>query len=111
MGRLTVRLPQTLHDQLVNLAEQEGVSLNQYILYSLARQATLAYTVQLVREPTAAQQRAELATTLRRLGQASFTEVQSVLAEREVVEPEVDLSPDIMQRLQSQIASKQAVGS
>jgi predicted HicB family RNase H-like nuclease len=29
MSRLTLRLPETLHQQLVKLAEGEGVSLNQ----------------------------------------------------------------------------------
>jgi acetylornithine deacetylase/succinyl-diaminopimelate desuccinylase-like protein len=108
MGRLTVRLPQTLHDQLVQLAAQEGVSLNQYIIYSLAQQATLAYTVRPERDTMAAQQRAEFAERLRRLGRASFAEVQALLAEREQVEPERDLTPEIVERLRDRIASKQA---
>jgi len=41
MGRLTVRLPDALHRQLENLARDEGVSLNQYLVYALTRQATL----------------------------------------------------------------------
>ncbi|CUS03490.2 Protein encoded in hypervariable junctions of pilus gene clusters (fragment) [Candidatus Promineifilum breve] len=42
MARLTLRLPDTLHEQLQTLAEQEAVSLNHYIVYALTRQATLA---------------------------------------------------------------------
>ena len=41
MGRLTVRLPEALHQQLEILARDEGVSLNQYLVYALTRQATL----------------------------------------------------------------------
>jgi hypothetical protein len=41
MGRLTVRLPEALHRQLESLAKSEGVSLNQYLVYALTRQATL----------------------------------------------------------------------
>jgi predicted transcriptional regulator len=37
MARLTVRLPDTLHDQLAALAKREGVSLNQFIVYSLSQ--------------------------------------------------------------------------
>ena len=48
MSRLTLRLPETLHQQLAKLAEGEGVSLNQYIVYALTRQATLAYGIQAV---------------------------------------------------------------
>ena len=42
MGRLTIRLPNALHNQLETLAKQEGVSMNQYITYALTRHATLA---------------------------------------------------------------------
>lgn len=41
MSRLTVRLPNALHIQLDTLARAEGVSLNQYIVYALTRQATI----------------------------------------------------------------------
>ena len=43
MSRLTLRLPETLHQQLSEQANREGISLNQYIVYALTRQA--AYTV------------------------------------------------------------------
>lgn len=37
MARLTLRLPETLHQALVDRAAQEGVSMNQYLVYLLAR--------------------------------------------------------------------------
>jgi urease accessory protein UreF len=37
MSRLTLRLPETLHQNLIYQAEKEGISLNQYIVYLLAR--------------------------------------------------------------------------
>ena len=46
MSRMTLRLPETLHHQLMNAANNEGVSLNQYIVFALTRQVTLAYIVQ-----------------------------------------------------------------
>ena len=99
MGRLTVRLPGALHDQLRTLAEQEGVSLNQYIVYALTRQATLAYTVRAVPQQAVAEQRAAYTALLQRLGQASFDEIEAALAEREEVTPEVGLSPKLVERL------------
>ncbi|MDJ0688366.1 MAG: toxin-antitoxin system HicB family antitoxin [Xenococcaceae cyanobacterium MO_188.B32] len=33
MDRLTLRLPETLHQQLTNLAEEEGISLHQFLIY------------------------------------------------------------------------------
>jgi len=36
-GRFVLRLPKSLHKQLTIAAEKEGVSLNQYALYKLAR--------------------------------------------------------------------------
>lgn len=41
MARLTLRLPETLHNQLAEQAKQEGVSLNQFLVYALAKVATV----------------------------------------------------------------------
>ena len=40
MSRLTVRLPESLHQRLTRQAEREGVSLDHYIVYSLTRTVT-----------------------------------------------------------------------
>ncbi len=42
MSRLTVRLPESLHQRLSQQAEREGVSLNHYIVYTLTRTVTAA---------------------------------------------------------------------
>jgi len=104
MSRLTVRLPGTLHHQLKTLAENEEVSLNQYIVYVLTRQVTLAYTVQSVPEQTVAQQQAAFTALLQSLGQASFAEIEAVMSEREKVTPDAGLSPEIIARLQKRIS-------
>ena len=36
-GKLVLRIPRSLHKELKEAAEVEGVSLNQYMLYKLAR--------------------------------------------------------------------------
>ena len=36
-GRLVLRIPKSLHKQLKERADLEGVSLNQYMLYKLSR--------------------------------------------------------------------------
>lgn len=99
MSRLTLRLPETLHQQLVHLAEGEGISLNQYIVYALTRQATSAYSVQAIPELAVTQQREAFNALLDRLGQASPTEIESILAEREVVKPEKELSAEVIANL------------
>lgn len=103
MSRLTLRLPETLHEQLVRLAEGEGVSLNQYIVYALTRQASSAYSVQVLSEAQIRRQEQSFAARLQELGKASTAEVQAVLAEREVVEPENGLSVEVIQGLQQRI--------
>ena len=40
MARFTVRIPDSLHRKLIEQAQKEGVSLNQYILFSLSRAVT-----------------------------------------------------------------------
>lgn len=36
-GKLNIRIPRSLHCRLVEEAKEDGVSLNQYILYKLAQ--------------------------------------------------------------------------
>jgi uncharacterized protein (DUF1778 family) len=41
MARLTVRLPDSLHDTLSKRAEAEGVSMNQFLVYALTQVAAV----------------------------------------------------------------------
>jgi len=106
MSRLTLRLPETLHRQLETLADNEQVSLNQYIVFALTRQATMAYTVQAVPEKAIAEQRAAYTALLQNLGQATFDEIEETMGERETVEPEAGLTPDVVEALRSKMAGK-----
>lgn len=103
MSRLTLRLPETLHQQLAQLAEGEGVSLNQYIVYALTRQAALAYKIQAVCEAEVAQQQQAFQSLIEQLGQTSPPLIKSVLATRERTDPEAELSADVVERLQERI--------
>jgi len=105
MSDLTLRLPTTLHQQLTQLAESEGVSLNQYIVYALTRQAALAPVIQVVPQQDVEQQQQAFLSLINQLGQASSAEVKAVLATREKIEPEADLSADVVTRLEEQIRS------
>lgn len=40
MGALTVRLPDSLHDRLRDLAEQEGISMNQFVMLATAEKVS-----------------------------------------------------------------------
>lgn len=48
MGRFTLRLPETLHSRFETRAQREGVSLNQYIVYTLTRQVASSYNNQVL---------------------------------------------------------------
>jgi hypothetical protein len=106
MSRLTLRLPETLHQQLNNLAESEGVSLNQYIVYALTRQTSLNGVLQAVPELEVEQQQQAFQLLKKQLGQALPSEVESILANREEVEPEADLSDDVVARIRERIKKK-----
>ncbi|WP_071590790.1 toxin-antitoxin system HicB family antitoxin [Synechococcus sp. PCC 7336] len=103
MSRLTLRLPETLHQQLVNLADSEGVSLNQYIVYSLTRQVASAYTVRPVSEADVNMQKQMFKSLLQELGEASPSEVEAALNERELVQPEEEMNSEAVARLQQRI--------
>jgi predicted HicB family RNase H-like nuclease len=106
MSRLTLRLPETLHRQLETLAKRENTPLNQYIVYALTRQVTLVYPVQAISEEAVAQQRTDFTALLQSLGQASFEEIEKVMAKREGVEPERGLNPKVVRRLQRRLAGQ-----
>jgi predicted HicB family RNase H-like nuclease len=106
VSRLTLRLPETLHQQLASLAEREGISLNQYIVYALTRQTTSAYTVKMVPEAEVEREEQTFQSLIKRLGQASPTEVESILAARESAEPEPELSADLVARIKERIGKR-----
>ncbi len=77
------------------------------IMNRLTRQATVAYTVQTMPEKAVAEQKAAYAALLQNLGQASFDEIQTALAERETIEPESGLTPETVAVIQRRIARQQ----
>ena len=105
MSRLTLRLPDTLHQQLELLAENEQVSLNQFIVYALTRQVTMDYTIQTVPEKALAEQRAQYTTLLQALGQASFEEIEKALDERESADLDPGLTPEVAETLRRKLAN------
>jgi HicB family len=109
MSRLTLRLPETLHHQLTGLADREGVSLNQYIVYALTRQTTSAYTVVPATEGPAAQMQ-DFQALLQQLRSGTEAEIEAALADREVVEPEPELTPEVLARVRSVIVSSAKSG-
>jgi hypothetical protein len=64
----------------------------------------MAYTVERIPENEAEKQRERYNALVRNLGRASDAEIEQTFAEREVVEPDLDLSPEVVARLQKQIA-------
>ena len=104
MSRLTLRLADTLHRQLSEQAKRENISLNQYVVYALTREATLAHTVHPISDTDS--QQAAFAALLEKLGRASFGEIRAVLDEREPVAPESGLNPDVVARLQQRLSKR-----
>jgi HicB family len=85
MSRLTLRLPETLHQQLVNLAQGEGISLNQYIVYALTKQATSSYIVQAISQEDRDLQQENFNKLRSQLRKADTKEIEKVLSQREIV--------------------------
>jgi predicted HicB family RNase H-like nuclease len=106
MRRLTLRLPDSLHRQLQNLALNEGVSLNQYILNALTRHVAHASSVLPVPENAVVEQRAAYTALLQNLGEASFDQIQDALSERETVSPEAGLSTEVVDRIKRRVSGK-----
>lgn len=107
MSELILQLPETLYQQLEVLAKNEGVSLDHYVIYTLTRQASLAYTIEVSSPEAIAQQRADYDVLLHRLGQGAEAQIDDILTRREVVAPEPDLHPETIEKLKKLIGSQQ----
>ena len=118
MSRLTLRLPETLHRQLAQVAEQEGVSLNQYIVYALTRQSVNApvrgLTVETILaqpDPEVERQRSLFEALKGELGEADPADIEAILAERasapqggrDVVSCEPELTAETIDRLRAKL--------
>ncbi len=107
MGRFTLRLPETLHQELEFKARQEGVSLNQYIVYTLTKQVTTSYSIQVLPETAVKEQAARYQALLSKLPRLSASEMDAALAAREESEPELDLDQETIQKVQAKIDEAQ----
>ena len=124
MSHLTLELPQTLQTELELLADDEGVSLERYIMYALTQKVTLAKLalqqqnrlkltpeqvrllaqVQPVPEREMQEQVDAFAALQARLGAvASDAEVAAFLATRETAIAEPDLNPEAVARFRAQL--------
>jgi hypothetical protein len=103
MSSLTLRLPDYLQQQLNYLATKEGISLNQYIVDVLTRQVSSSYLVKAIPENEIKQQKQDFQTLLDDLGEASEEEIRTFLHDREKVQPEAELTEDVLTKFQSLI--------
>ncbi len=108
MSKMLIDLPDTLRSQLEGLAQTEGISIDQYILFALARQATFAYTVRQLPEDKIADQKASFAGLLQKLGKASPEEIETIMSKRKKVPAEAGLAPEVVASLQRKIAKSRA---
>ncbi len=104
MGRLSLRLPESLHHQLTVQARHEGVSLNQYLVYLLAQRAA-AYSVRVVPGEEVERQEADFSRLLEELGPTSHEQIRAALDAREPGEPEAGLTPELLQWLEQRLRS------
>jgi uncharacterized protein (DUF1778 family) len=106
MSRLTLRLPSSMHQLLEERAQEEGVSMNQFIVYALARQLTGNNLVQAVPERVVAEQRAHYRTLLDTLGRASHADIRKAMDERDPADPEVSLTSDVVAKIRDRLEGR-----
>ena len=99
MSRLTLRLPETLHHKLANLAKREGVSLNQYIVYVLSCQIHNSYTVDVLSAKEIEQQQPAFSQLIEDLGTLEDKEIKAILNQREKVDIDEELPLEIRNKL------------
>ena len=105
MRRLTLRLPETLFHRLELLADSEGVSLNQYLVYSLTQSVARAYRVIPVPKDEIERQQTQLDKLIASLGDASDEEFDAILAEGDFDENGTGLDAELEGRIEAKIAA------
>ena len=99
MGRFTVRLPDMLHDELIEQAQNEGVSLNQYVVVLLARQTPIQGSVEVASLAEIKQQQEQFDAFREKLGPPDRAAATKYLATREVVKPSSEYEADLISRV------------
>ncbi|MCB9161298.1 MAG: toxin-antitoxin system HicB family antitoxin [Caldilineaceae bacterium] len=69
MSSLNLRLPDSLHDQVRELARQDNVSINQFITLAVAEKVSTLLTIEALKEARARGDRAEFERILDEIAQ------------------------------------------
>ncbi len=105
MRRLTLRLPETLFHRLELLADSEGISLNQYLVYSLTQNVARAYRTIPVPQDEIARQHRQLDRLIASLGVVSDEEFDAILEEGDLDENGTGLDNDLQSLIEAKIAA------
>lgn len=66
MSALSLRLPKTLHEQLKELAREEGISVNQFVLLAVAEKVAAISTIEYLEKRARRGSREKLLSVLER---------------------------------------------
>ncbi len=109
MTRMTIRLPESLHEILQQQANREGLSLNQFILYSLTRQSAFAHSIESIPAEQALERQSRFYVLLQSLGEAlSDAEWDTFLQNREGKTTQNNVPEVIEHKLRYKIAARKS---
>jgi len=103
MSNITLTLPEPLLHLLESLARNQGVTLSEYVLATLARHVSTAYRVEAVPEEQREQSEQDFVALLQRLDTASEEQIERALDEGEPGEWEPELTPEIVARFEEKL--------
>jgi len=67
MSTLSIRLPDSLHERLKQMAKKEGISMNQFIALALSEKISALYTLDYLKERAARGDRRQFEAILARV--------------------------------------------
>ena len=102
-------LPDSIYRQLEWFAQTEGLPLSQYLLNAMTAHAVANYRTHTISEPDRLQQRADFLALLDRRGTASEEDIDRVMAEREPVAPEPELSAETVSKVRALIEARKVM--
>ncbi len=109
MTDLILKLPEILHQKLIDLAKQENLSLDQYILNTLNNEINNSYQIKKLSEADIKNQTKSFQNLIQELGEKEDQEIETILNQREIVTNEDDLTSEIKNKLVAKIKQMKSI--
>ena len=104
---MTIRMPETLHQQLSYRADMEGVSLNQFVVYTLTKEISREWRVEAVPPEEVEAQKKRINALIEKLGSNEEFDMKAFFDSLPEAPKEKQLSEEIEAKFKKMLSNSQ----